>query len=71
MKKYYSVFGFLALLLLTGAALLHLRLPDKTYSETEKRKLAGAPVLSAERIFDGRAMTDTPACRIRRSRTTP
>jgi len=58
MKKFYSAFGILALLLLAAAALLHLGLPDKTYSETEKRKLAAAPVLSAERIFDGRAMTD-------------
>ena len=61
MKKFYSVFGFLALLLLAGTALLHLALPDKAYSETEKRNLAGAPVLSAERIFDGRAMTDIEA----------
>ena len=61
MKKFYSVFGFLALLLLAGTALFHLALPDKAYSETEKRNLAGAPVLSAERIFDGRAMTDIEA----------
>ena len=39
MKKFYSVFGFLALLLLAGTALLHLALPDKAYSETEKRNL--------------------------------
>lgn len=58
MKRFYSVFGFVFLLLLAGAAALHLMLPDLAYSETEKRNLAGAPVLSAERVFDGRAMTD-------------
>ena len=61
MKKFYSVFGFLSLLLLAGTAALHLWLPDSAYSETEKRNLAAAPQLAAERIADGRAMTDIEA----------
>ena len=61
MRKFYSVFGFLLLLLLAGTAFLHLGLPDRVYSETEKRNLAAAPVLTAERIFDGSAMPDVEA----------
>ena len=58
MKKFYSVFGFLSLLLLVGAAWLHLALPDRAYSETEKRNLAAAPQLTEEKVFSGRAMTE-------------
>lgn len=56
-KKDIVLCGLFALLLV-GGFLLYLILPEKKYSESERRMLSPVPNLSAEGIWSGRFMSD-------------
>ena len=53
---FYTVFGAVSLFLLLGVAVLHLLLPDRVLSESEKRKLAVFPDANIQSLVDGSFM---------------
>ena len=56
-EKLYKGLGITAFILLLLVLLLHILLPDQTYSETEKRSLQTFPKLSLASLTDG-SLTD-------------
>lgn len=56
-KKYAALIrnslGLLPFLVLLGMLVMHLALPDKTFSQEERRYLAQRPVFQIEAVFNG------------------
>ena len=53
-RKIFIIIGIFSLILLLEVMVLHLLLPDKAYSETEKRGLTQLPAFSWEALFEGK-----------------
>ena len=53
---FYTVFGIAAFLLLTAVLAVHILVPDRVTSETEKRKLAAFPEADFRALTDGSFM---------------
>ena len=56
-RAFYRPYGVGFLILLVAVLVLHLALPDKAYSSTEKRSLTQAPELSASSLVSGSFMS--------------
>ena len=56
-SKTYRLLGILSFFLLIAVMALHLLLPDRDYSETEKRGLSLFPKITKDSLLDGEAMS--------------
>ena len=51
--SFHGIYGVLILLLITGMMILHIALPDRSFSDSEKRVLEPLPAVNAASLTDG------------------